>query len=157
MTFTTLIICNCFNLNILSECTVLQVWYTDVRGKQWNEVAAQGQLFIHHLRLNIFTCEILNLYLKCRIQKPLSCPKNFSYKLALLESTYKKCPAPGTASPASQGQGLSSSSLHWGGLTSSAGGSVRPPQYKKHIKLLKSVQRRATRMVKSLEGKPYEE
>lgn len=55
---------------------------------------------------------------------------------ALLESTCKKSPALGTASPAGQGWGLSHSALYWGRLTSSAGGIVRAPQYKKDTKLL---------------------
>ncbi|KAJ7421810.1 hypothetical protein WISP_40992 [Willisornis vidua] len=55
--------------------------------------------------------------------------------------------------------GLSHSALHWGSLTLNivCGFGHCNIRYKKDLKLLESVKRSVTKMVKDLEGKPYEE
>lgn len=60
--------------------------------------------------------------------------------------------ASGTASPAGQVRGLSHPAVHWGSLASSARGSFGCYNIKKEIKLLETFQKRAMRMVKSLES-----
>lgn len=60
-----------------------------------------------------------------------------------------------TELPATRGKGLLHSALHWCGLKYYR--QFRAPQYKKDIELLVSIQRRASKMVKSLEDKAYEE